>query len=268
MNALSSIALSGTAARRRLRPVRMAPRPGSDRIPRGPRAAEEAPMKSWMCVPPALLACIAIHAAEPVAQLDLDRRCGQCHNVAGDLTTEHWMQRLQELGPIDKLTPAQQKEALGLLRHHGWEIDRIVQMAADRNLFEEKCGLCHSADRAFIRQLAPAELRATLERMRARAPDWISESQLQTILTFLEGGAPGVHKPEHKIVGAEPADAFRVRCSACHTLERTYLYLETHRADSQWPALVERMRLKAPEWISEPEAKLITDYLNAQKPLL
>jgi mono/diheme cytochrome c family protein len=141
-------------------------------------------------------------------------------------------------------------------------------MAGDRNLFEEKCSLCHSADRAFIRQLSPDELRTTLERMRTRAPDWISESQLQTIITFLERGAPGVHKPEHKIVSADASDVFRVRCSACHTLERIYLYLETHRADSQWPALVERMRLKAPEWISQPEAKLITDYLSAQKPLL
>ena len=225
-------------------------------------------MKSWMCLPLALLACGAVRAAEPVPQLDLDRSCGQCHDVSGDLTTEHWMQRLQELGPIDKLTPEQQKEALGLLRHHGWEIDQIVRMAADRNLFEEKCSLCHSADRAFIRELTPEQRRATLERMRTRAPDWISEPQLQTILTFLERGAPGVHKPEHRIVSSDPADVFRVRCSACHTLERAYLYLETHRGDSQWPVLVERMRLKAPEWISEPEAKQITDYLSAQKPLL
>ena len=224
-------------------------------------------MKSLMYVPFALLACGALRA-ESIPQLDLDRRCGQCHDVTGDLTTERWMQRLKELGPIDKLTPEQQKEALGLLRHHGWEIDEIVRMAADRNLFEEKCSLCHSADRAFIRELTPEQRRATLERMRTRAPDWISEPQLQTILAFLERGAPGVHKPEHKIVSTDPANAFRVRCAACHTLERAYLYLETHRGDTQWSPLVERMRLKAPEWISEPEAKLISEYLSAQKPLL
>ena len=44
------------------------------------------------------------------------------------------MQRLQELGPIDKLTPAQQNEVLGLLCRHGWEINQIVQMASDRAL--------------------------------------------------------------------------------------------------------------------------------------
>ena len=225
-------------------------------------------MKLRICLALGMLACGTLRAAEPVPQLDLDRRCGQCHDASGDLTTDRWLQRLKELGPIDKLTPEQQKEALGLLRHHGWEINEIVQMAADRNLFEEKCSLCHSADRAFIRKLTSDERRVTLERMRARAPDWISETQLQTILAFLERGAPGVPKPEHKLVSAEPVDVFRVRCSACHTLERAFLYLETHRDETQWPPLVERMRQKAPEWISESEAALITTYLSQQKPLL
>ena len=52
-------------------------------------------------------------------------------------------------------------------------------------------------------------------------------------------------------------DVFRVRCGACHTLERVYQYLETHGSKAEWPLLVERMRLKAPEWISETEAVLI-----------
>jgi cytochrome c5 len=215
-----------------------------------------------------LLACAPARAADPVPQLDLDRRCGQCHDASGTLTTEHWLERLEELGPIDKLSPAEQKEALGLLRHHGWEIEKIAQMAGDRHVFEEKCSLCHSADRAFIRDLTPEQWRTTLERMRARAPDWISEADLETIATFLKAGAPGVQKPEHKLVSASPAEVFRVRCSACHTLERAYLYVETHRQDTQWAPVVERMRLKAPEWISPPEAALITEYLDAQKPLL
>ena len=126
-------------------------------------------MKSWLSLALALLAYGALGAEEPIPQLDLDHRCGQCHDVTGDLTSERWLQRLQELGPIDKLTPAQQTEALGFLRHHGWEINQIVQMAGDRHLFEEKCSLCHSADRAFIRALTPEQRRATLERMRARA---------------------------------------------------------------------------------------------------
>lgn len=220
------------------------------------------------CLVLALLACTPLRAAEPVQQLDLDRRCGQCHDVTGELTTERWLQRLRELGPIDKLTPEQQREAIGLLRHHGWEIEQIVRMADDRHLFEEKCNLCHSADRAFIRELTPQQWRTTLERMRARAPEWISEEELRTIQAFLERGAPGVQKPEHKLVGADAAEIFRVRCSACHTLERAYLHIETFRQNPGWPALVERMRLKAPEWISEAEAAAITDYLEDQKPLL
>ena len=177
------------------------------------------------------------------------------------------MQRLHELGPIDKLTPEQQKEALGFLRHHGWEINQIVEMSGDRDLFEEKCS-CATVPTVPSSASSRTERRATLERMQRRAPDWISAAQLQTILAFLERGAPGVIKPEHKLVSANPVDVFRVRCSACHTLERAYLYLETHREETQWPPVVERMRLKAPEWISKTEAALITEYLNAQKPLL
>lgn len=225
-------------------------------------------MRNVMLMAFGALACASLRAEEPIPQLDLDRSCAQCHDGSGTLTTEDWFKRLKEMGPIEKLSPAEQKEALGLLRHHGWEIDQIVKMAGDRQLFEEKCSLCHSADRAFIRELTPEQRRTTLERMRTRAPDWISPDQLQQIVAFLEKGAPGVHKPEHKLVSAAPVDVFRTRCSACHTLERAYLYIETHREQTQWEPVVERMRLKAPEWISPAEAHLITDYLSAQRPLL
>jgi hypothetical protein len=211
---------------------------------------------------------MSVRAEETATPLELDRPCSECHRAGGVLVSEDWLTQFKELGPLDKLTLEQQKAVLGLLRHHGSELTLITQSEGDRKLFMEKCSMCHSSDRAFIRELTPDQRRVTLERMRARAPEWLSEAQIQTILAFLEGGAPGVRKPEHKLVGAEPVNVFRVRCGACHTLERAYLYLETHGSNTEWPPLVERMRLKAPGWISPTESELIIDYLKAQKPLL
>jgi mono/diheme cytochrome c family protein len=225
-------------------------------------------MRLQACLGLSLLACVSVRSEGAITPLELDRPCSECHRVRTPLTGEDWLARLRELGPLDKLTLEQQQEVLGLLHHHGSELTQIVQSEADRALFLEKCSLCHSADRAFIRELTPEQRRATLARMQARAPDWLSDAQIQTIVAFLERGAPGVQKPEHRLVDAVPVDVFRVRCGACHTLERAYLYLEAHGSDADWPQLVARMRSKAPEWISSSEAALIVDYLKAQKPQL
>lgn len=201
--------------------------------------------------------------------LDLERRCGQCHDVAGagSLTSEDWLARLHAMGPRENLDQAQRVEVVEFLRYHGWEVNQIMAMASERHLFEDKCGLCHSVSRIFVRDLDAAGLRATVERMRLRAPQWISPEQSETIIEFLEAGARGVQRPEHRFVDGAPAEVFRERCAGCHPLERTYLYLETE-LDPHWPLLVARMRAKAPEWISEQEANQVVEYLSSLEPQL
>lgn len=202
--------------------------------------------------------------------LDLERRCGQCHDISDPDTLaggEDWLKKLADMGPLDQLTPAQRVEVVEFLRYHGWEVNQIVSMATERHLFEEKCGLCHSVQRTFVETMNDEQLRATVERMRQREPQWISEDEAQRIISYIRSGARGAQRPEHRIVDGTPADAFRARCAGCHPLERSYLYLESH-LDPQWPLLVKRMQAKAPEWISDSEAQLIVEYLAAQKPVL
>lgn len=202
--------------------------------------------------------------------LDLEKRCGQCHDVADNALhgTENWLERLQSMGARENLGATERAEVVEFLRYHGWEVNQILAMASERHLFEEKCGLCHATERVFVRDLDREQLRATVERMRLRAPQWISPEESETIVAFLEAGARGVQRPEHRFVDdAEPAEVFRERCAGCHPLERAYLYLETE-LDPHWPLLVARMRAKAPEWISEAEAQQIVRYLSSLQPQL
>ena len=68
----------------------------------------------------------------------------------------------------------------------------------------------------------------------------------------------------------QSAQVFRERCSACHTLERVYLALEESQGKDKappWMHIVQRMREKAPEWISAQEAEQIMTYLQSLKPV-
>lgn len=215
----------------------------------------------------ALLASTLAHAE--IETLDLERRCGQCHDVSGadQLKSENWLERLQELGPLDQLDQKQRTEVVGFLRYHGWEVNQIVGMATERHLFEEKCGLCHSVERVFVKTLSPEQIDTTVERMRLREPQWMSQEDAKTITAFIKGGARGVPRPVHNAVEGSPADVFRDRCAGCHPLERAYLYLETE-LEPHWPLLVKRMQVKAPEWISDAEAEQIVTYLSGLRPVL
>ncbi|MBT8145132.1 MAG: cytochrome c, partial [Gammaproteobacteria bacterium] len=193
-----------------------------------------------------------------------------CHDVSDTerLTSdENWLQKLADMGPLEELTAEQRVEAVEFLRYHGWEVNQIVGMASDRHLFEEKCGLCHSVERAFVKTMDAEQTAITVERMRKREPDWISEAEAQQLVAFMNAGARGVRRPEHRVVDGTPADAFRARCAGCHPLERSYLYLETE-LEPHWPLLVKRMQVKAPEWINDTEAELIVEYLQSLKPVL
>lgn len=228
----------------------------------------KAPLSPAAIVLASVLLAPAMATAE-IETLDLERRCGQCHDVSGAdrLKSEDWLTRLEELGPLEGLNQKQRTEVVGFLRYHGWEVNQIVAMASERHLFEEKCGLCHSVERVFVKTLSPDQIATTVERMRQREPEWISRQDADTITAFIRAGARGVPRPVHDAIDGSPADVFRDRCAGCHPLERAYLYLETE-LEPHWPLLVKRMQVKAPDWISDAEADQIVDYLSGLDPVL
>lgn len=204
-----------------------------------------------------------------VQQLDLERKCTNCHDVAnpGGLTGADWLARMRAMGPVEHLSADQRTTVVGFLRHHGVEVNQILAVTEERYLFVEKCGMCHAVERTFLEPITNEEFRVIVERMRRRAPQWISEEEAETIIEYMAGGARGITRPEHDEITGGPAEVFRGRCAGCHPLERSYLYLETE-LDPAWPLLVKRMQLKAPDWISDAEAAQVVEYLSALEPQL
>ncbi len=226
-------------------------------------------MKALVTAVALLCAAQAVGEELDLGALELERSCGNCHDVSTDtgLSGENWLARLKAMGPVESLDAKQRTEVVGFLRHHGWEVNQILSMTDERYLFEEKCGLCHSVQRAFIKTMSSEQFEQVVHRMQRRAPEWISDDDAETIIEFVGAGARGVARPEHPAIDTGPADVFRARCAGCHPLERSYLYLET-QLDPAWPLLVRRMQLKAPEWISDDEAVQIVDYLSSLEPQL
>ncbi|MBT8137144.1 MAG: hypothetical protein KJO54_09055 [Gammaproteobacteria bacterium] len=204
-----------------------------------------------------------------VQPLDLERKCTTCHDVAnpGGLTGADWLSRMHAMGPVENLSADQRNEVVGFLRHHGVDVNQILAVTEQRYLFEEKCGMCHSVGRAFLEPITNDEFRAIVERMRRRAPQWISAEDAERIIAYMAGGARGITRPEHNEINGGPAEVFKGRCAGCHPLERSYLYVET-KLDPAWPLLVKRMQLKAPDWISDAEAAQIAEYLSSLEPQL
>ena len=56
-----------------------------------------------------------------------------------------------------------------------------------------------------------------------------------------------------------PGDLFEQKCGSCHTIDRV---LATKRDHEKWRIVVNEMRLKNVNWISQKEASIIIDYID------
>ena len=218
---------------------------------------------STMFIVPALFAQDEL---EVPGEGSFKERCGQCHNEddpAGPASTQ-WLTGVD--APLVELTTKQKQDVLQFLQHHGPDAVEKVSVARDRALFEEKCNLCHTADRIFVETLTAGERRDVVARMQARATDWMSPREMEIILNYLDKGAPGTPRPGENVSAFTPAELFRERCSNCHELERVYLHLDKGEATpDSWALLVARMRAKAPDLITDEEGEKILSYVRSLK---
>lgn len=221
----------------------------------------------------ALLATFALSSgygelAAEEGEARFEQRCAQCHDTSDPSgQAREWFERIEEMGPLEDLDQARRMEVLDFLRHHERRTTEMVALAEERQLFQEKCSLCHTTDRVFLEPMTPETRRHIVLRMQERAPDWITPEEAEQILDFLaqtEGDEP----PSPAETKREPATVFRERCSVCHTLERVYLHLEAgEELGPTWLHIVQRMRAKAPQWIDEEEARMILEYLEGLEPV-
>lgn len=207
-------------------------------------------------------------AAEKTGESVFRKQCSQCHALPDTkkLTAEGWVKQLNLMAPMAGLNKKQQAKVLGFLQSHSRQATRVVSMASDKRLFEQKCTLCHSTIRILLEPLTPKSRHHIVLRMQQRAPaGWISTAEVNRILKYLEKGAPGIKKPVRKPINGDAKVVFQKRCSVCHSLERVYRKLGQSKGKDKgkaWMHIVTRMRGKSPQWISKAEANQILKYLR------
>lgn len=168
-------------------------------------------------------------------------------------------------GPANLLTAAL---VLCLALFSGSTLAADAQVVDEERLFEERCGLCHPAERIFLVNLTPEQRRHVVLRMRDRwegGPSWLSDEDIEQILAYVEkrsaDGSATVASNDERTA----KELFRERCSGCHELDRVYAQVKQERdKTAAWLHVVTRMRAKAPDWISEADAERIIDYLRAR----
>lgn len=199
-----------------------------------------------------------------------EERCTMCHELPDPekLTSEEWVVTLEEMALNAGLNNTETGDVLEFLQSHSRKATKIVSMAKERKLFEEKCSLCHTTDRIFIMPLTKESRHHIVKRMQERASGWITPKEAQGILAYLNQGTPETNKPVRKKTNGGSAELFRERCTACHTAERIFLKVKESKKSNkapEWLHIVKRMREKAPEWVTEKEAGKIMQYLKSLK---
>jgi len=195
-------------------------------------------------------------------------RCAACHDLddPAAITGQAWEKRLGQMRRYDALGAPEREELLGFIREHTHKAETMVAMAKERRLFEEKCGFCHASARIFMVPTTAADRRHIMVRMREHwegGEKWISADEADRILAYVEQAIAAKSKPTHVEIAGSDKEIFRTRCVGCHSMDRIYEKIAGTDGNSEaWMHIVERMRAKEPEWISEEEARKIVDYIS------
>jgi len=219
-----------------------------------------------------LLATSGAWARKPVDGKSIfEKRCSACHKLPepDKPPPAGWVKQLDLMAPNARLKKDQKEAVLAYLLSHTRQATQDASLDEDRKLFEEKCSKCHTLDRIFLEPLNNESRRHVIARMQARSgTDWLSDADVKRILHYLDTSVTQAKnaKPLKRDTPAE--DIFATRCSACHTLERIFNELDRAKdgANVGWSHIVSRMRGKAPQWISEDEAKEVLHYLQSNTP--
>ena len=211
---------------------------------------------------------IAWSAAQEGKSL-FEKRCIACHKLPnpGEPPPDGWEQRLEAMAPLACLKDGQKKDILEYLLSHTQQTTQAAALNEDKFLFEEKCSRCHTLDRIFLEPLTAESRRHVVARMQKRSgTSWLSDEDVERILNYLDDNVTEAKSEKLLASDATAEEIFRVRCSACHSLERAYAQLGKGEETQNfaWAHIVSRMRGKAPQWMTEEEAAEIIKYLRTQ----
>lgn len=199
-------------------------------------------------------------------QLLFESKCGKCHPLTKPLSKrksfEEWDKttvRMREILPVWISDEERRSIIYYLVKIRG--IEEPKKISAEQAFFENKCSRCHSIDRSLFALKPQEEWPEVIDRMREKAPEWITEEESKRISEYLleniKSRRAGLHD-DNKI--SSDQTLFEVKCGRCHALDRA-LDAGDFTSDD-WVKTVKRMRFKVPDWISSREAKRIIDYLT------
>ncbi len=206
-------------------------------------------------------------AAPSDGQNLFEKRCSACHRLPDPEKPppNGWAEKLELMAPLARLKADQRQSVLDYLLSHSQQAAMNAALDDDRELFETKCSRCHTPDRVLLSPLRGDSLRHVINRMQSRSgTDWLSDQDVERVLVYLDTVPREATRPDPLGDSANTAEIFAVRCSACHTLERIFQKLgDDPNEPTPWSHTVSRMREKAPQWMTETEARQILKYLQA-----
>lgn len=112
-------------------------------------------------------------------------------------------------------------------------------------LFQKKCSLCHTLQRAALLSADDDTLRNTIRRMRDKHQADISTEEIDRLVTY------------HIWRQKNEASVFHDKCTACHPGKK---FLEKNLAPAQTRQLIARMQQKTGNTITDEEIEIIVNY--------
>jgi len=193
-----------------------------------------------------------------------EERCHRCHAQPDPAKPPPvgWEKKLEKMAVFAQLKPDQKEDVLAFLLRHSQDESIKETVSDDQKLLKEKCTVCHTLGRIALEKFDGEVGKHILDRMQSYAgKNNISNEDLQRILAYLQGNKD-LPKPE-RVQTTDPAELFRTRCTACHSLERVFLKVRSgETTEATWTHIVARMRSKAPDWITSDESKELLSYLK------
>lgn len=120
---------------------------------------------------------------------------------------------------------------------------------SEGKIFQEKCFRCHDLKRVFQLRKRPRQWQITVQRMKSKAPDWISGKDIEKISLFLTTN-----------YGIDSKELFNDLCLTCHQRVGKEKMLYEIKTKSGWSRAIERMRHKYPFLIGVDDAVQISEY--------
>lgn len=189
---------------------------------------------------------------------DYQRVCSQCHTELRALSRvqprQAWelvVARMQAKNP-EAISDADKQAALNYLN--------AVRSWSGEELLAGKCTVCH--DDSFRDRPRPAdEWERIVDRASRYNVFFITPMHAEQIVAAIK--CSEMTQPADEGDADRPLRTlYETRCLPCHTLD---IIVTANPPDAQWPALLDRMREKAPWLLNDAEAQSLVPWIRAMR---